>query len=488
MAGSFPEESAAVTAQFEFADRVAMQPPPLLQALPPEVAVYVEALQQQLETVQQERGMLLRTVAQLRHELQKLRQEKADLEALQAITQEHGDYLSEQLYQRTAQLSQANQDLSLLLDTVTQHGDIIENSLYEAEHRYRTILDNTLGGIGQLSLTGTLIGANVALRRILGLSLQQELPLAGGQGLPRCLYVEPEAFEGFWQRLQESSIVVGWEVQIQRLDGEVIWVSQSARAVLDGQGHPRYYELLVENITERKNIERLKDEFIATVSHELRTPLTGIQGALGLVINGVVGEVSAPVQTLLTMAFQCGERLSRLVNDILDLEKIEAGRLELQCQHQPLLPILTEAITAMTTYGASYGVAYELQPVAPELSQVRVDVDALRLQQVFAQLLSNAAKFSPRGETVTITLTDVTRDGMGYARVAIRDRGAGIPESLRSRLFQKFTQGDTGSARSRGGSGLGLSMCKALVEQMGGAIHFESAVGKGTTFYVDLPL
>lgn len=462
-----------------------MQPPALMLALPPEVMAYVQSLQEHLNLCQQERGILLRTVEQLHQELQQLRQHNADLEALQAITTEHSDLLQEQLYHQATALNQVNQDLRLLLETATAHGDSIGETFYEAQHRYRTILDNTLGGIGQMSLEGSLIGANVALTRMLGYDQPKELVQ---QHWPD-LMVNPEGFAAFWQQLCQTGIVVGWELQMQRRDGEILWVSLSARLVTAAKGDPAYYEFLLENITARKNVERLKDEFISTISHELRTPLTGIQGALGLVVNGVAGEVAAPAQALLSMALQCGERLSRLINDLLDLEHIEAGRLTLHSKRQPLLSILQEALAAMSTYAATYHVRVEWDPLPSQpLADLRVNVDADRLQQVFAHLLSNAIKFSPPQSTVRVALQEVTVAGVCIARVSIQDQGVGIPEALRPHLFQKFVQGNTASNRQHGGIGLGLTLSKALVEQMGGQIHFESHLGQGTTFYVDFPL
>ncbi|GAB4211143.1 MAG: hypothetical protein OHK0012_03100 [Synechococcales cyanobacterium] len=453
-----------------------MNNPARLVTLPPDIATYLQELQQELEVARGERAVLLQTIDHLNHQVQCLQQQNADLELLHQINAEHGDYMAEQLYRQT-------QDLTVMLETAVEHGDVVVDDLYQAEQRFRSIVDNTLGGLGQLHPSGGLISANLALTRLLGYStvnaMVQELHTD-----PSSIYVQPEHFQTFLHRLHQEQIVVGFETQVYRRDGQIIWVSQSARAVLDRRGQCLHYELIMENISARKNVERLKDEFVSTVSHELRTPLTGIQGALGLVINGVVGEVSPSMHALLTMAFQCGERLTRLINDILDVEKIEAGRMEFEMQHHPLLPIIRLAIDSMATYAQTYQVQISLQTHPPELEDLCVFVDPQRLMQVITNLLSNAVKFSPASATVEVW---VQATGQGV-QLAIQDHGIGIPESFRPRLFQKFAQADTGTTRQRGGSGLGLSICKAIIEQMGGHIGVESVEGEGTTFFVELPL
>ena len=226
--------------------------------------------------------------------------------------------------------------------------------------------------------------------------------------------------------------------------------------------------------------ERLKNEFVSTVSHELRTPLTSIRGSLGLLSGGVAGPLPAPVAEMVDIAHKNSERLIRLINDILDLDKMESGRMDLCLETAELAPLLAHAARAHHGYAGEYGVRVELVVDAPG---ARARVDADRLAQVLANLLSNAIKFSPRGEAVTLRLSRHA----GRLRVQVEDRGPGVPDDFRARIFQKFAQADGSDTRKRGGTGLGLSIARALVERLGGTLDFTSAPGAGTTFAFELP-
>ncbi len=232
--------------------------------------------------------------------------------------------------------------------------------------------------------------------------------------------------------------------------------------------------------TERRQMERMKNEFISTVSHELRTPLTSIRGSLGLLSGGVAGELPAMATEMIDIAHRNSERLLRLINDILDLEKMESGKLDFHLEPQELGGLLTQATSAHLGYAEECGATVELKVQAREAWAL---VDADRFLQVVANLLSNALKFSPRGERVTLRLE---REG-ARLRVSVEDRGPGIPESFRSRIFQKFAQADGSDSRRKGGSGLGLSISRALVEQMGGTLDFVPGQPQGTVFRVELP-
>lgn len=238
---------------------------------------------------------------------------------------------------------------------------------------------------------------------------------------------------------------------------------------------------IVRDISERKAADRLKNEFVSTVSHELRTPLTSIRGSLGLVVGGIAGELPPQAKAMIEIAHKNSERLVSLVNDILDIEKIEAGKLVFHFKPLELLPLVEQAIEANRAFGQQFGVRFALHSALPG---IRVRADADRLMQVMTNLLSNAAKFSPRDSTVAIRVEPSQRG----VRVAIQDRGPGIPEAFRSRIFQKFAQADSSDTRQKGGTGLGLSIAKAIVEKHDGQIGFESEPGAGTTFFFDLPV
>jgi signal transduction histidine kinase len=254
-------------------------------------------------------------------------------------------------------------------------------------------------------------------------------------------------------------------------------IDHEARIVVSGD---REILTIVRDITERKKIERMKNEFVSVVSHELRTPLTSIRGALGLVANGVAGTISPSAQAMITIAHNNSQRLVRLVNDILDIEKIEAGRMLFDLQPTALLPLIQQAIADNGAYGAQLGVSFILEAAE---SNIYVNADRDRLLQVLTNLISNATKFSLPNSSVTISVRRLA----GQAQIAVADCGLGIPEEFHSRIFQKFAQADSSDTRHKGGTGLGLSITKAIVERCNGQIWFTSQVGQGTTFYVDLP-
>ena len=237
----------------------------------------------------------------------------------------------------------------------------------------------------------------------------------------------------------------------------------------------------VENITKRKDMERMKDEFVSTVSHELRTPLTSIRGSLGLVAGGVTGVLPQKAQELVDIAYKNSDRLILLINDILDMNKLEADQLELNMAPHDMGMVLQEMVEANQGYADKYGVQLGLSP-AP--GPVSVLVDQHRFQQVLSNLVSNAIKFSPRGATVE---AGYVIDG-SRVRLHVRDHGPGIPRQFQSRIFEKFAQADSSDARAQGGTGLGLSIAKGLCERMGGWMYFETEEGQGTTFFIELPV
>lgn len=237
---------------------------------------------------------------------------------------------------------------------------------------------------------------------------------------------------------------------------------------------------LARDISEQLRIEKMKNEFVATVSHELRTPLTSIHGSLSLLAGGMAGQMPREAKPLLDIAASNSERLTHLINDLLDMEKIESGKMRFKRKIQPLMPLVEHALAAMEAYGRQFAVHFSLNRSEP---RVWVNVDGDRLIQVLTNLLSNAVKFSPGGSPVEVTV----RRQKGNVRIAVTDHGPGIPDAFRSQIFEKFTQADGSDRRKTGGTGLGLSICKAIVDSLGGNIGFITEMGRGTTFHVDLP-
>jgi signal transduction histidine kinase len=243
-------------------------------------------------------------------------------------------------------------------------------------------------------------------------------------------------------------------------------------------GRPAFL-VVVLDISERKRVERLKDEFVATVSHELRTPLTSIAGSLGLLTGGAVDKLPDPALRLITIAHSNCQRLVRLVNDILDIEKIESGAVAFDLQRVEVRGLVAHVVEANQMNAEEHGVRIRLDAAAA----LEVQADPDRLAQVVTNLLSNAIKFSAAGEDVTVAIADIG----GAARISVQNRGAGIPEAFRARVFEKFAQADSSDARTKGGTGLGLSIVKQIVTRLGGVVAFQDAPGGGTVFHVDLP-
>ena len=235
----------------------------------------------------------------------------------------------------------------------------------------------------------------------------------------------------------------------------------------------------ISDISAMRAVERMKDEFVSGVSHELRTPLTSIRGSLGLLASGRFGELPAQGARLVQIALDNTERLVRLVNDILDLERIEAGRADLRPRTQPLGPLLTAARDAVAGAAEQVGVTVECTPLP-----VPVDVDGDFFVRALTNLLGNAVKFSPPGATVTIG----ARVGAAEVHVAVTDRGRGIPADRLGRIFDRFEQVDASDAREKGGMGLGLAITRSIVERHGGRIEVASTPGEGSTFTIALPV
>jgi len=237
---------------------------------------------------------------------------------------------------------------------------------------------------------------------------------------------------------------------------------------------------VIRDISERREVEQIKSEFVATVSHELRTPLTSIAGSLGLIEGGAAGEVPPKAARLVEIAHSNATRLVRLINDILDIEKIEAGRMQFDLRPLELDALLQKALQLSAGFAAKYEVRMDLVP-PPAGAAVLADED--RLMQVLTNLLSNAIKFSPSGGVVSLRVEPLDR----RYRISVEDRGSGIPESFRGRIFGKFAQADSSDTRQKGGTGLGLSIVREIVLRLGGSISFDSTEGQGTVFHVDLP-
>ncbi len=355
-----------------------------------------------------------------------------------------------------------------------------EAALQDRTRRLRAVFETAVDGIITIDDRGGIDSMNPAAESIFGYRADEVV----GRNVT-CLMPEPYAaqHDGYLRRYLQTGerkvIGIGRVVEGLRRDGSTFPLEL---AVSEMQvGGRRMFTGIVRDISERVKIERLKNEFVSTVSHELRTPLTSIRGALGLLLGGAVGEIPPKARQMLALAERNCERLTLLINDILDLEKIESGRMAFRFGSVDLGELVTQACEAHQGFADRHGIALRVDIGSNDR---RVSGDPDRLQQVLANLLSNATKFSPDGGVVEVVLA--RRDDA--LRISVRDHGEGVPEAFRERIFGRFAQADSSDTRGKGGTGLGLNISRAIVERHGGRIGFDSVEGQGATFYFELPV
>lgn len=264
-------------------------------------------------------------------------------------------------------------------------------------------------------------------------------------------------------------------------NGTEYWIEIDIVPIFDADGKLAHLAAVERDITERKLQEQRKIEFVSTVSHELRTPLTSIRGSLGLLTGGVMGELPEKAMSLARLAHQNSERLSNLINDLLDVQKMDAGMTQFDFAEHALPRLLGDALATNLLFGQQLGVSME---IVGELPDCVLHVDGGRFQQVMSNLLSNACKYSPKERPVQVR----AHCHGGRVRIEVCDYGKGIPEAFRQRIFQKFAQADSSDARQKGGTGLGLAISREIVLKMGGEIGYHSLPEQGSTFFVEFPV
>ena len=350
----------------------------------------------------------------------------------------------------------------------------------EQRERYLSMLiDNVIDAIIIIDARGIIETFNHAAEQIFGYSSAEVI----GRNLSM-LMPEPDrsAHDGYLEhyarRGTSRALEQNRELTALRRTGETFTIELRVSQI-SHHGECKFIGL-VRDITDRKRIERMKSELVSIVSHELRTPLTSISGALGLIVGGALGETAPNMRQMLSIAHQNSLRLGRLVDDLLDMDKLVAGKMTLDLRALAVPAQLQQAIAANQGYAAKHDVTLVLQQ-APDVELV---ADDDRLQQVLANLISNAVKFSPPGGSVSLG----SECRGAWVRIWVRDQGPGIAPEFHTRIFQKFSQADSSDSRQKDGTGLGLAISKELIEHMHGRIGFESEPGEGACFWCELPI
>lgn len=275
-----------------------------------------------------------------------------------------------------------------------------------------------------------------------------------------------------------SGEAVNFEMQANSKGGDAYWMNASYIPDFDSNGEVKGFFSMMDDITERKKIEQIKSEFVSVASHEMRTPLTSIHGVIKLLCAGRLGELSAPGKEMANMAQRNTEQLMRLINDVLDLERMESGKENIERQQCNSSDLIQQTVDTISSMAQKHQVE-----IKANVNSIELWVDRDRMMQTLTNLLSNAIKFSPPGGKVWITNQKRNQEVL----FAIKDRGRGIPQDKLEIIFERFQQVDASDSRQKGGTGLGLAICRHIVEQHGGKIWVESVYGEGSTFFFTLP-
>lgn len=369
--------------------------------------------------------------------------------------------------------------LILLLETGALYAQLVklftaeqQERRQEAEER-RRIFETSLDLILVVDRKGTFLRVSPSSMAILGYTPNE---LVGRNAVDFLCPDDLDAIRTEMRRARLGHLIRDFATRYFHKDGRIVMLAWSG---VWSEPEQRHF-FIGRDVTEQKRLERMKDEFIATVSHELRTPITSIAGPLGLLMGGAVGDLPDSAKRLITIAQANSKRLAALINDILDIEKIESGKMTFNFQRVDMKPLVEQVIEANRPIAEKFNVRVRLD-IKPAEFAVRTDTD--RLTQVIWNLLSNAVKFSPPGEEVVVSIE--TRDD--HYRITVRDHGPGIPEEIKPHMFEKFARGDATDVRQKGGTGLGLSIVKETMIRLDGEVGCNAAPSGGTIFHVDVP-
>jgi PAS domain S-box-containing protein len=428
----------------------------------------------ELQLLQELAADLAYGIGALRNQRDRAKAEAA-LQQSQAALQQANNELELRVAERTAELVALNHKLQAQLDE--RHRMQAELRISQAKFaRILDIADDAIISIdGQQRITLFNQGAEkifgYSADEVLGKQLDLLLPL-------RYIQAHRQHVSEFGQspslarRMGERRELFG-----RRQDGTEFPAEASISKI--DMGDDTYYTVILRDVTERKQVERMKDEFVSVVSHELRTPLTSIHGSLGMLASGLLSADSESGKRLLKIATDSTDRLVRLINDILDIERIESGRVKMEREICNLADLIKSVVNLMQPLADKAGVQLSIASLS-----TRLWVDQDRIVQTLTNLLSNAIKFSTAGNTVCLTVEQQGHEVL----LAVKDTGRGIPTDKLDSIFERFQQVDSSDSRNHDGTGLGLAICKSIVQQHGGRIWVESTLGEGSTFYFTLPI
>lgn len=368
--------------------------------------------------------------------------------------------------------------LGVLLDiTDRKH---IEASLRESDRRWQSLLDNVQLVVIGLDLDGYIEYANPFFLKLTGYQLEEVL---GQYWFDFLNPQEKHPLKIIFKEVLEQNFHPYYQNSVMTKSGEERMIAWNNTILKDVAGEPIGTMSIGEDITERDKVERMKAEFISVVSHELRTPLTSMQAALSLLSEKIIDPNSPEGEATIQIATEGTDRLVRLVNDILDLERLESGKIRLKKSLCNVIDLIETAIAQMQEMANQANITLKFI-----LCSFQIEADADRILQVLTNLLSNAIKFSPHHSTIELSVEEQQDEGVkGVLRFGVRDQGRGIPSAHLDSIFARFGQVDASDSRTKGGTGLGLAICRSIVEQHGGKIWAESIAGQGSTFYFTLP-
>jgi PAS domain S-box-containing protein len=376
--------------------------------------------------------------------------------------------------ERAARVEQLVVRRTAELQNELQERQRAEDILRVSEARNRALLDNMIGGMITFDEQSRIESVNPAGERMFG---YQEDELVG-RSVAILLANSPDSGEErFLRETHRMAIGRVTEPWGRRKNGELFATEAALFEFAAPEG--RRFACNFQDISERREVDRLKSEFVSTVSHELRTPLTSIRGSLGLLAGGVLGTLSPQVQDLVRLAERNAVRLTALINDILDFERLDRGQIQMQIAEVNLQSLFEQSLESVRPVADEQRIALACSPTG-----LRLRVDAVRIVQILVNLISNAIKFSPPDREVRVWAEE---KDTGWVRILVKDHGQGIPDSHQQRIFERFAQVETADNRDKGGTGLGLAICKSIVEHHGGRIGVDSEPAVGSTFWFELP-